>query len=61
MAWMPPPDGIAMRQCDACDAITEGESIHAIIRALPDGYSALDFQPFSLVSCRHFGGCVISG
>lgn len=28
MAWMPPPDGITMCQCDACEAITEGESIH---------------------------------
>ena len=28
MAWMPRPGGIAMFQCDAYEAITEGESIH---------------------------------
>ncbi len=34
MVWMPPPDGIAMCQCDECKAITGREDIHAANRAI---------------------------
>ena len=45
MAWMPPPDGIAMCQCDECRSLTEGRRIHAIKRAGGPGLQRLDQFP----------------